>query len=231
MEEFVFRSPRYRRLSDQVYRQVKEAVLSGRYKPGDRLPSEKELSEIFGVGRPVIREALRFLESIGLVSVRPGAGGGAFVREIEPRVLAETFEGIVRVEDVTMEELTEARMAIELAILPLVVKRISQGDIKELEINVKEARESLEKGIREPKNLKFHIILAKASRNRLLSKITEAVFRLLAKLLQQYEYSYERKKKILEDHEQIMKLLKHNDYERLQRALERHIRDTLKLFK
>jgi DNA-binding FadR family transcriptional regulator len=63
------------RLLEEVHRQLKEAILAGHYKPGDRLPSEQEFCKAFGVGRPVIREAFRFLENSGLIKVKPGAGG------------------------------------------------------------------------------------------------------------------------------------------------------------
>ena len=62
------------RLLEEVYRQLKEAILEGHYKPGDRLPSEQAFCTAFGVGRPVIREALRFLENSGLITVRAGEG-------------------------------------------------------------------------------------------------------------------------------------------------------------
>lgn len=222
--------PKRRRLSEDISEQIREAILNGQYKPGDKLPPENELGGIFQVGRPVVREALRSLENSGLIFVKSGSGGGAFVRKISSRVLSETIEGIVRLDHVSMEELTEARLAVEMAVLPMVIQRIRPEDMEALEQNLREAEEGLEKGIEEPKNLQFHILLAKACHNELLIKITEALLSVLARLLRGYEYSYERKKRVLEEHRQIFKLLKTKKYKALEKALMKHIEETVHHF-
>ena len=70
-----------RRGFEYISEQIRKAIGDGTYKPGERLPPERQLAEIFGVSRQGVREALRGLEASGLVSSRPGAGGGVFVRE------------------------------------------------------------------------------------------------------------------------------------------------------
>src|SRR5438270_396880 len=72
------RRTRRTRSFDDVLDQLREAILSGRIRPGDRLPGERQLCESFGVGRPTLREALRSLEATGLIEVRPGKGGGSY---------------------------------------------------------------------------------------------------------------------------------------------------------
>ena len=134
-----------KRLSEEISEQLKGSIFAGEFTPGDKLPYEGELSEIFGVGRPVVREALRFLENSGLIQVKPGAGGGAFVKKIGSSTLSNAFEGIVKLDHVSMEELTEARLTVEMAILPLIFERIQPLDLETLEQNIEEAHESLEK--------------------------------------------------------------------------------------
>jgi GntR family transcriptional regulator, transcriptional repressor for pyruvate dehydrogenase complex len=90
-----------RRLSEEISEQLKGSIFGGEFKPGDKLPYKGELCEIFGVARPVVREALRFLENSGLIQVKPGAGGGAFVKKIGSRTLSNAFEGIIKLEKVT----------------------------------------------------------------------------------------------------------------------------------
>jgi GntR family transcriptional regulator, transcriptional repressor for pyruvate dehydrogenase complex len=218
------------RLSEEVYRQLKESILSGRYKPGDRLPSEKSFCEAFGVGRPVIREALRFLENSGFISVRAGAGGGALVQRIDSSILTNTFEGIVKLDGVSMRDLTEARLALEMGALPLVIERIGEDDIKALEANLNEAKESIEKGIRAKRNLAFHVLLVKASGNQLLMKIGEALFDLMDKLLDQYPYSADRSRVVLEDHRNLIEALKSRDTKKVKRMMLKHIGDTFNIF-
>jgi len=228
--ESSWRPLKRRRLWEKITSQVKNSIYEGKFRPGDKLPSESALSEIFMVGRPVVREALRSLENSGLIFVRPGSGGGAFVRKISSRNLSETFEGIIRLDQVSMEELTEARIAVEMASLPLIFQRIQPKDLRALEQNLLEAQNGLDKGIPEPRNLKFHILLAQASHNQLIIKITEGMLRVLAKLLKDYEYSYERKKRVLLEHRELFQLLKSKQYSAFENALESHIADTLCLF-
>jgi GntR family transcriptional repressor for pyruvate dehydrogenase complex len=206
---------------------LKEAILGGHYKPGDRLPSEKAFCETFGVGRPVVREALRSLENSGLISVRPGAGGGAFVQKIDSSILTDTFEGIVKMDKVSLQDLTEARLALEMGALPLVLARIQPDNFAELEQNLDEVRENLRQGVRGKRNLAFHVLLLKASGNPLLIKIAEALFDLMGRLLEQYEYSGQRSRKVMKIHEELIQLLKAKKYERLRKALEAHIKDSI----
>jgi GntR family transcriptional regulator, transcriptional repressor for pyruvate dehydrogenase complex len=222
----VFIPIKQQRLSEEVFRQLKEAILGGRYKPGDRLPSEKLFCESFGVGRPVIREALRFLENSGLISVKAGAGGGAFVQKIDSSILTNTFEGIVKLDGISMKELTEARLALEMGALPLIIERIGEDDVKALEKNISEAKESIEKGIRAKRNLAFHVVLIKASGNQLLIKIGEALFDLMDKLLDHYPYSVERSKVVLEEHRSVIEAFKAGDKEKVRQIMLKHIGDT-----
>ena len=220
--------PKRIRLSEAISLQLRDAIFNGDYLPGDKLPAESALGELFQVGRPVVREALRSLENSGLIFVRPGSGGGAFVKKISSHTLSETFEGIIRLDQVSMEELTEARLAVEMSTLPLAIKNITPEDLEALDRNLEEAGMGLEQGVEEPKNLTFHVLLARASHNPFLFKITEALFRVLATLIREYEYSYQRKKRVLEEHRALFRLLKAKEYEALEKALENHIKASVK---
>jgi len=215
------------RLSEEVHRQLKEAILAGHYSPGDRLPSEKAFCETFGVGRPVVREALRSLENSGLITVRPGAGGGAFVQKIDSSILTDTFEGIVKMDKVSLQDLTEARLALEMGALPLILARIKPENLAELEQNLEEVRENLRQGIRGKRNLAFHVLLLKASGNPLLIKIAEGLFDLMSKLLEQYAYSDVRSRSVMKIHEELIRLLKAKEYDEVRDLLEAHIKESI----
>ena len=77
-----FRPIKQSRISEEVLRQLKEAILLRKFKSGEKLPSERELTEQFQVSRGVIREAIRALEITGFVITRQGPAGGAFVTEL-----------------------------------------------------------------------------------------------------------------------------------------------------
>jgi DNA-binding FadR family transcriptional regulator len=210
--------------------QVKEAILSGAYKQGQRLPSEKVLCGTFQVGRAVVREALRKLEHSGLIHVRSGSMGGAFVKGPDPSALVNTLEGIVRLNNVSFEELTAARAAIETATFRIIVQRILDEDFVRLQRSIDEAREALEMGLKEPKNKIFHLLLAGIARNSVLTGIIEGMLEFENKFYALYEYSYERKKTFLEEHQQVLDLLKEKKYSEAERVFQIHIEKSICLF-
>lgn len=214
-----------RRLFESVAEQLRETILKGLYNPGDRLPSEKELCKCFEVGRPVIREALRMLEMSGILFIRPGAGGGIFAKKVEPDHLLSSFETIIRLDRVTIKQIIEARLVIERAVLPLVFERIQPKDIEHLERSIAQAREALGKKIPEPKNLEFHVLLSEISGNPLLIMITRAIFDVTRKYLEQLKLSFERKKKVLDEHELILKNIKARKFDKVLEFMERHSKE------
>jgi GntR family transcriptional regulator, transcriptional repressor for pyruvate dehydrogenase complex len=130
---------------------------------------------------------------------------------------------------VSLQDLTEARLALEMGALPLILARIKSTNYAELEQNLDEVRENLRQGVRGKRNLAFHVLLLKASGNPLLIKIAEGLFDLMGRLLEQYEYSGQRSRKVMKIHEELIQLMKAKKYERLRKALEAHIKDSIPL--
>jgi DNA-binding FadR family transcriptional regulator len=92
----MFRRVRVGRVSEEVVKQVQEAIFSGQLGPGDRLPPERELAEQFGLSSMSVRDALQTLESSGLVEIKVGSTGGAFIREPNFDPLRETLSSMLR---------------------------------------------------------------------------------------------------------------------------------------
>jgi len=120
------------RVSQVIIDQIRELIHDGKLKPGDRLPSERELCTRFEVSRVTVREALRVLEAGGLVDIRVGAHGGAFVTTPSQARLGEGLADLLKLSPLTAAEVTEARMVFELGIVPLVVERATKEDIEDL---------------------------------------------------------------------------------------------------
>lgn len=218
-----FNPVKNKRLFEIVADQIRNAILAGHYNPGDRLASEKELCQSFKVGRPVIREALRMLENSGTLSIRPGAGGGIFIKKVDSDQLMNSLETIVQLDKVTIQQITEARVAIEKGIWGLALERIQQEDIERLENNIVRARECLVHNVPKPLSLEFHLILAEASRNPLLIMIAKALFDVLQKYLSQLGPSLKRKKRVLEIHESILHSIKAGNFQDAMAIMEEDI--------
>jgi len=91
-----FRPIRQLRVSGEVTEQLKQSILLGNFKTGDRLPSERDLAEQFQVSRVAVREALRALENSGFITTRQGVTGGAFVTDLTFEHLVNAFLGVCR---------------------------------------------------------------------------------------------------------------------------------------
>lgn len=124
------------RLYEEVAEQIKISIFEGKLKPGDQLPSERDLAQVFDVGRPTIREALRTLGVLGLIESTPGYKGSV-VKKIDVTqyldVLKEQFSLLIKSDVKTNKELWEVRKYIELGISHAVAKNASDAELAELD--------------------------------------------------------------------------------------------------
>jgi DNA-binding FadR family transcriptional regulator len=120
------------RASGLIVDQIRLLIRDGKLKAGDRLPAERELAEKFGVSRVTVREALRGLEANGIVSIKVGARGGAFVTAPTSKRVGDGIVDLITMSAITAREVTEARQVLELGIIPLVCDRATKVDIDEL---------------------------------------------------------------------------------------------------
>src|SRR3990172_10571035 len=109
----MFQSVSTNRVSEEIAGQIKRAILSGKLKPGDKLPTERELVEQFHTSRVSVREAVRSLEHLGLVRIRRGAGGGTYLTGSNHRPVTESFLVRMQLNKGTVDHLTEARLLLE----------------------------------------------------------------------------------------------------------------------
>lgn len=155
------------RISALIVDQIRLLIREGRLTAGDRLPSERELGERFGVSRVTVREALRGLEAQGLVTIRVGAHGGAFVTAPTSERVGEGISDLLSLSVVTPAQVTEARQVFELGIVPLICERATEQDIAELLAICDRADAALASGEAYPVSLsaEFHTRLARATHN------------------------------------------------------------------
>jgi DNA-binding FadR family transcriptional regulator len=164
------------RISEVIVDQVRLLIRQGRLVAGDRLPSERELCERFGVSRVTVREALRVLEANGLVEIRVGARGGAFVTAPSSRLVGEGIVDLISLATITAVEVTEARMVFELGIVPLVCERATEEDIAALYEICDQSDKAIAAG-EYPLELsaEWHTRYARAGHNRAVSMFVESL--------------------------------------------------------
>ena len=120
------------RISEAIVDQVRSLIRNGQLHAGDRLPSERKLCEQLGVARVTVREAMRVLETRGLVERRIGSRGGAFVTNPSSGSLADGLANLIKLTPLTAYEVTEARLIFEVCIVPTLVERVTDQDIADL---------------------------------------------------------------------------------------------------
>lgn len=175
----IFKPIKQIKASSEVGLQLKNAILGGDYKAGDKLPSERELIELFQVSRTVIREAIKSLEAGGLVEIRQGATGGAFVKHLTFERLSDACHDLFMMGKLSLPELCEARMLIE----PQVARMAAKNCTPEQAIILREANRRESDTHEYPDTVilrsQVHYLLAEISGNRFLEAIVKSLLILL----------------------------------------------------
>jgi len=164
-------------LAARVTQELLDSIVEGRLRTGQRLPSERDLSEQFGVSRTVIREAVRGLEAKGVVEVR--SGRGLQVASVTSAQVTETFDLFVRgqqIKDaVQPEDISEVREMLELRIVELACERASDADLAAVEAAFQSIEKATNSADAAEGDSAFHLAIARATHNPLLVTLLESV--------------------------------------------------------
>jgi len=196
--------PRQARLSDQIRDELKRMILRGELKRGVKLPTEEQLAGQLKVSKVSVREALRNLETDGLIEKRRGIHGGSFVAHPGSEKMGEWVVNYFRVGMITPEELVDFRQTLEPALVALAVERRTDTDLRAIKALIDEIDQGVRRGkASTPKAVEFHRLIGEACHNRLISMVMEALVKvfeeILAKVpltLEDAEYDLEHCKKI-----------------------------------
>ncbi|MBI2833911.1 MAG: FadR family transcriptional regulator [Acidobacteria bacterium] len=177
-----------RRKSEDVAEQIREMAFSRKLRTGERLPPERVLAQQFNVSRAGLREALRLLESQGFLVIKRGRQGGAYVQEMHSRPVVGAFGHMLRLGHVSIAQLLDARLGIEITMLEFVNKNGRAEWVRRLEANVAEAerlravspRDS-EKRVELLGNLhEFHRLLAGATNNPVFMLAADTIIAIIS---------------------------------------------------
>ena len=166
-----FEPIRSARAFEEIATQIRNELIEGRLKVGSRLPSERALSEQFGVSRNTLREALRSLEHAGLIRLQKGASGGAFISERSGQAIVTGLLDMYHLGSIAPAQLTEARIWLETIIVREACARATTQDLVDLNTNIAEAEAAAACGdfpLRAEKHLDFHRILARMTGNPIM---------------------------------------------------------------
>lgn len=218
---------RVRKAYEQVADQLRELIVQGELRPGDRLPVESALARDFGVSRATVREALRLLAAQSLVRTEKGATGGSYVTlptaatisslvHLNVGLLAET-------RSVTLEELLEARELVEVPAARLAAARRSGEDLDRLRGTVPADSKRLSTTEEFTHNAEFHSCLLAASRNTLLVVSAQPIFSVLQTHLARSALGQRFHRAIHEHHHRILAAVDACDGDRAAAEMHDHL--------
>lgn len=178
VQRFTFEKIQPRHIADDIVLQIKQALANGVLRVGDRLPVQRELREGLGVSRSSVRDGVRTLQAMGLVDVRIGAKGGAFVTCPRPDHVSELLQLMLTMSDADASEISQSRALVELSLLPMVCQRATSTDLLALERLCEPASSRHPPPRVEPDEdtgRSFHVRLAEASHSSVLPILLAAL--------------------------------------------------------
>lgn len=176
----MFQKTQRPRLYEALVEQIESAIVGGRFKTGDRLPSQREMVEMFKTSRATLREALRVLEQKGLIDVRLGVRGGAVIKEAGPEPVTESLALLLRQRKVSLTELAEFREGIEGIAAALAADRATAEEIATMRRLLEEASVYLTDGASDwgafsDMDHRIHMVIARASGNAVYQCVLQMV--------------------------------------------------------
>ncbi|MBI3028988.1 MAG: FadR family transcriptional regulator [Candidatus Rokubacteria bacterium] len=210
------------RIYEEIVRQVRGLITEGRLRSGDRLPPERDLAARFKVSRTSVREALRTLESMGLIAIRPGEG--TFVREMSVESLVEPLAQVILSGREAVGELFEARRLLEPAIAGLAARRATQDDVHEMERILEDQAKEVAAGLTGlAQDAAFHASIAVSVRNRAITRIISALLDLLTQSREESLQTPGRPTRSHQDHQRILAAIRRRDEAGASRAMRDHV--------
>ncbi len=209
-------------VSDQVAEQIRSLIASGEYKPGDRIPSERDLALKLGVGRPAIREALRELKAHGLLASGRGAQGTTVTNRPNPS-FSEPMAPLLGQGAERIVELMEVRSAVEIEAAGLAARRATLQDIHRLSTLVADSE-----GILTPEeDIAFHAAIADATHNPLFERVIQGPVDLLhdhmAAILEAYYEEPGGAVALHQQHDAIRQAIRSGDEVKARQAMRKHL--------
>ena len=191
--------------AEAVFLHLKNAIANGALKPGDALPSERELQAELGVSRISLREGLARLSALGLIVVSHGKGtvvsSEIRMESVEDALLPLSFSS----DGQSLEELYAARIVIECELAALAAINRTEEQVGALQKNLERMREALEdEEVFVELDLEFHSLIQEAAGNRFLSLMRRAIALPVAQLVERHDASFEQRLEVLKRHERVI---------------------------
>lgn len=218
-------------MAEQVARAILDDIADQGLAPGTKLPSEVEMASEHGVARASLREGLRILEIHGLITIKPGPGGGPVVAAISGANLGTTLTFFLKASGATFRELMEARLALEPLMARLAAERGDRELGNKLKQGIEESRTALVAEVSEylASAFEFHNIVTSGSGNIVLDLWARSLKEIYAARVRGIVYGPDERVKLVNDHERIAEAILSGDGELAERLMRDHMVEYVEL--
>lgn len=179
-------------IPDQLRSLLRTAIMEGRFKPGDKLPSEEQMAKQFNVSKTVLREALGKLAAEGLIEKRRGAQGGSFVAQGDSERILDVVVDCYHLGGLTIDEVIEYRRIMEPVVIELACAKRTQENLSTMKANLDRCQQAIAAGEIDRKGqVEFHSLIAKACQNRLITSAMNAALKISREFTSKLRFSLE----------------------------------------
>jgi GntR family transcriptional repressor for pyruvate dehydrogenase complex len=218
----MFKSVKHTKVSEEIVNQIKQLIIDGKLKPGDRLPPERELIKQLGVSRPSLREALNALVSMGFLEVRQAKR--TFVKSIASKLVEDPLALLIKADAQKLFDLIEVRKAIETWAAYHAALKASTGDLDQLDAIFEEMKKAFEEGRSwEKQDADFHLALAHATHNTIHLHIMSGIYDLLRESVGSVFRDRTKIKKLLDQHLKIINAIKNHSPDKARERILEHL--------
>jgi DNA-binding FadR family transcriptional regulator len=212
------------RVSETIARRIKKQISDGALTPGAKLPAERDMALRFRTSRVSVREAYRSLEELGLLTIRRGAEGGAFIADIDHGPVMRSLSLMLRLGKTTHEEITEARLLIEPPIARFAARRARPNDVERLREVVRLQKTALDRrGDYSPFDLQFHRAVAECARNLPLKVLMDSLSDLTVEVVAGLNLSRGVQHQVCDSHQLIADAIERRDEEAAYELMREHV--------
>jgi GntR family transcriptional repressor for pyruvate dehydrogenase complex len=212
---------------DKIIKQIRNSIASGQLKPGDKLPSERRLSNSFGVGRTYVRDAIKKLEFYGILKTLPQSG--TLISGTDISAMEGLIANVIKLNEDDFFHLVETRVILETYACGRAALRRSSRDIADLEEKLDEYKQKVDaklSSVRE--DFSFHLRIAEASQNLVIKSLMQILITDILEIYRKLNVCGEgRLCKSFENHKEILECIVKQDSKGAEDAMRSHLKDVL----
>jgi GntR family transcriptional regulator, transcriptional repressor for pyruvate dehydrogenase complex len=223
----MFKQIKVRHISEEIFDQIKEAILEGKLKPGQKLPTERELMSQLGVSRVPIREALKLLANMGFIETTQG--GGSYVKPLLATRVRDPLNHIIKDDVEKIFDLLEVRKELETWSAYRAAEKATEDDIVSLGRMIEETKALFKEGKKPPASLDadFHLAIAHCSHNTIRAHLTFTIYDIFSEyfnyLIENICFSKKYQESIYDQHYHIYDAIRRHDAEAARGAVTDHL--------